>query len=383
MTGNLKQNLTQNSKNFRHYPLVGIHAVEPVVQAHPAPAFTDFEVVTQTTPPVFPNTALVDQGGPKIPFADIRVIFWGSAWTSDPNRAAIMNNIAKVMAGPYVTKLAQYGFQSGSMDLRGPLFVGSNPPNPFTNQNVADLITGMIDSETLPEPDEQFDLIPVVLMPVGAAYKPPAGGQAAFGAHGWIEWDDFEPGDVDNSNAHYLWVLNRGLDGMTSTFCHELAEIITDPEGNGWRVPTAPNGQDEVGDICNNLTLKSGGVNYHYYWSASDGACIIPINQSGQYQVTCITKPFRKDAFHPLAFVGGMHRSGPLNGQTFKLAQKEVIALIDQGETFFVAGAEGHQSTVGVLLHFPPGHEVSGTRYLATSPDGFKDDNLLSLPECP
>ena len=373
----------QRHKNFRHRPRIGIHAAEPAVQAHSAPVFTDREVVTQTTTPVFPNTALVDQGGPKIPAADIRLIFWGSAWTTDPNRSAIMNAIAQVVAGPYTAKLAQYGFQGASVDLRPPLFVASNPPNPFTDQNVADLITGMIDGEMLPEPDEEYDLVPVVLMPSGFAYQPPAGGQPAFGAHGWVEWDDFELGDVDNSNAHYLWVLNRSVDGMTSTFCHELAEIVTDPEGNGWRVTSAPSGQDEVGDICNNLTLKSNGINYHYYWSASDGACVIPVNQSGQYQVTCITKPFRKDAFHPLAFVGGTHRSGPLNGQPFHLSQKEAIALIDQGEHFFVIGAEGHQATVGALLHFPPGHEVSGTRYLATLADGFPDDNLLSLPECP
>lgn len=370
--------------HFRHHPLIGIHPVGSETQGHVTPVFTDFELVTQTTPPVFANTALVDQGGPKISFGDIRVIFWGSTWTSDPNRSAIMNNIAQVVSGPYTSKLAQYGCQSVSLDSRGPLSIASNPPNPFTDQNVSDLITGLIDNETLPEPDEEYGLIPVVLMPSGYTYMPPPGGQPAFGAHGWIEWDDYDIGDKDNSNAHYLWVLNRSVDGMTSTFCHELAEIVSDPEGNGWRVPTAPNGQDEIGDICNNLTFKSAGINYHYYWSVADGGkCVIPINQPGQYQVICITKPFRKDAFHPLAFVGGIHRSGPLNGQPFKLTQKQVIALIDQGEHFFVIGAEGHQSSVGVFLHFPPGHEVFGTRYVATGPDSFKDDNLLSLPECP
>ncbi|MCU1262790.1 MAG: hypothetical protein JWO80_5675 [Bryobacterales bacterium] len=368
--------------NVRHQPLVGFHPAGPETQARPH-AFSDFELVTQTSPPVFGNTALVDQGGPRIDFADIRLIFWGSAWASDPNRSAIMNAVASVAGSPYATKLAQYGCRGMSVDGRGPLLITSNPPNPFTGQNVGDFILSLLDNETLPEPDEDFRLVPVVLMPSGFQYQPPAGGQAAFGAHGSIEWDDFELGDVDNSNAHYVWILNRSVSGMTSTFCHEMVEIVTDPEGNGWRVPTAPNGQDEIGDICNNLTLTSGGVNYHYYWSAQDNACVLPINQTGQYQVTCINKPFRKDAFHPLGFLGGVHRSGPLNGQGFKLTQKEAIALIDKGENFFVIGSEGHRAPVNVLLHFPPGHEVFGTRYLATGADQWKDDNLLSLPECP
>src|SRR5258707_8446395 len=149
-------------RTFRHHPLIGIHAVGDETQKQITPSFTDFEVVTGTTPPVFGNTALVDQGGPKIDFADVRIIFWGNAWASDPNRSSVLNNIAAVIASPYETKLTQYGVKGVELDGRGPLFIASNPPNPFTEANVATFISGLIDDETLPEPDEDYRLVPVV-----------------------------------------------------------------------------------------------------------------------------------------------------------------------------------------------------------------------------
>src|SRR5262249_14426513 len=155
-----------SKRNFRHHHLVGIHPITPTNRPTANAPSVDFEVATQTTGPRYANTALVDQGGPKIDFADVRVIFWGSAWPTDPNRSAIMNNIAAVIASPFATSLKQYGVNGVSLDSRGPLAITTDPPDkPFTDQTVSDFITGLIDNEILPEPDEDYRLVPVVLMP--------------------------------------------------------------------------------------------------------------------------------------------------------------------------------------------------------------------------
>jgi hypothetical protein len=41
-----------------------------------------------------------------------------------------------------------------------------------------------------------------------------------------------------------------------------------------------------------------------------------------------------------------------------------------------------HKRRNYVFIHFPPGHEVEGLEFIATSPDQSMQDNLLSLPEC-
>jgi hypothetical protein len=70
------------------------------------------------------------------------------------------------------------------------------------------------------------------------------------------------------------------------------------------------------------------------------------------------------------------------NGNPFRFIRDAPIGMIKQGDSFFVVGADGSTSEVSVFLHYPPGHEVEGLEYIATSPDQSKEDNLLSLPEC-
>ena len=60
--------------------------------------------------------------------------------------------------------------------------------------------------------------------------------------------------------AWTAWVGNRGLDGMTATFCHELAEMCTDPELDAWKVNGQPDQVDEISYICNMVDASLHGV---------------------------------------------------------------------------------------------------------------------------
>jgi hypothetical protein len=63
---------------------------------------------------------------------------------------------------------------------------------------------------------------------------------------------------------------------MTSAFCHELAEMCSDPEGDAWRIDGQGPAYSEIGDICNLEDLVLNGVNFESYWSILDNACLIP-----------------------------------------------------------------------------------------------------------
>jgi uncharacterized protein DUF3892 len=320
-----------------------------------------------------PGQTIVDGGGPRIAPVHVNLIFWGSAWQTDPARLQVTNGVAKILASPYMSALAQYGAATRGT-LRSVITISSNPPAPtFKTSDVASFVLGLIDDEKLPEPDEDWQHLNVVMMPSTTTFASPP----TNGFHTEVLWSDYDLGDVDNDQTHFAWVNYGSVSAMTAVFSHELVEAVTDPEGNGIQVaPASSNNWNEIGDICAS-TLTVNGVTVQSYWSGADNACVVPVFQPGNWQVTCISKSFRKDAFHPLARVGGIK-----DGRPFTLTQKEAIAKIDAGERFFVVGPGG-QVGIDVFLHYPPGHEVFGTRYIATLPDATTADNLLSLPECP
>jgi hypothetical protein len=102
-------------------------------------------------------------------------------------------------------------------------------------------------------------------------------GGSATGLHTRIVWSDYDLFDVDNDQTHFAWVQYGGLDAMTTVFSHELAEAVTDPEGNAIQIaPASSTNWNEIGDVCSS-TLNVDGVVVQSYWSALDNACVVPI----------------------------------------------------------------------------------------------------------
>jgi hypothetical protein len=229
-----------------------------------------------------PGTTFKNSGGPIIGNVDIQLVFWGREWASQSppvSPADIQNRIQTILHSPYLSKLKQYGC-SGSGRVRGTTFVTvGDPPNPFNDGSVQNFVLGLIDNETLPEPDEDWDLFVCVFMPTYANYGP--GG--ASGAHSSVVWNDYDLFDVDNDRSHLAWIGNPGgigaVDAITTTFSHELVEACTDPETTGspaWRqTPCNAPTQCEIGDVCTSVA-RVFGVQVQAYWSQSDGACVIP-----------------------------------------------------------------------------------------------------------
>ena len=89
-------------------------------------------------------------------------------------------------------------------------------------------------------------------------------------------------------------------------------------------------------------------------------------------QVTCITKSHPQSSHEHITHLGN-----PAAG--WKWTREQVITSIDaQTNTFYVEdSATGKRSEVAVV------RETGRSPYLRTHADGYWNDNLLSLPNCP
>jgi hypothetical protein len=213
----------------------------------------------------------------------------------------------------------------------------------------------------------------MIVVPPGVGIDP----AGPCGAHGYPGDYDFP---ADYSTAWGGYVLNDGtLDTITTSLSHEIVEACTDTEDDGWTITGRSPPSAEICDVCENTVARVNGVMVQGYWSIEDAACIVPLAApQTRWQIRCINKTPRSDIFHSMTHVGGVDA----NGKTFRFTRDQVIGMIKAGHSFFVEGADGSHAEVGVFLHYPPGYDVSGLEFIATSGDRSKEDNLLSLPEC-
>ena len=211
------------------------------------------------------SDVLQEGPGPYLTAVQVVPIFWGSAWadSSKPNPTwlDVTTAIINLMSGPYMDGLNQYGgIQPGSVKIvSGTRYSNTEPPNPFTDDKIHTFISDLFQAGLLPDPSTgQF--LYVVFMPPGVSWTP--GGLSG----------DHSPFQLNGVQAYCAWIGHGDLDGITTTFSHELAEACSDP-GNGSGIVIEGS---EIADWCGSYTAKLNGVEVQAYWSLSDHACIIP-----------------------------------------------------------------------------------------------------------
>jgi hypothetical protein len=237
-----------------------------------------------------PGTNFASNGGGVLSNVHLQLIFWGVYWNQNPVPAIadIESAVQIIVSGPYMDSLNQYGVGRGS--VRGttiwpfdpPVVVPQldNPGRPFTFQDAGRLVTGLIDGGTLPEPDEDWQLLHCVFVPPYATFT----NFQIIGQNGSVTWNDYDLGDVDNDPIHFLWVGSDGtLDYITTVLSHELAEAVTDPGGGtgivaGPGTPGCPpQGSCQIGDVCTSICGAVSGVKVQAYWSQTAGTCVLPV----------------------------------------------------------------------------------------------------------
>ena len=216
------------------------------------------------------GVSTVEGAGLVLTHVNVYLVFWGSAWAQNPTPPAddITKSVASIMAGPYMSALDQYS-NVGSGTLCGKILVTtSDPPTQFSNDDVSNLLKNLINMQTVPGPNDVDQLFYCVIMPVGVSSDQ----SNVIGEH-------FSPGE----DILCAWVMNDGtLDSVTTIFSHELVEVCTNPNGDGYQLDApgyciaSPINWCEIGDVCNGIRDTVNDVVVQKYWSASDSACIAP-----------------------------------------------------------------------------------------------------------
>lgn len=89
-------------------------------------------------------------------------------------------------------------------------------------------------------------------------------------------------------------------------------------------------------------------------------------------QISCVNKQPRNDPHLRISHVGGVNDQG----QRWKWTTDQAIAAIEARTHTFYVMAGGRRADVIVAV------SVAGNKYLKTTADDTRVDNLLSLPEC-
>ena len=120
------------------------------------------------TPPP-PGTAFLAGPGKTLTDVHVQLIFWGAWWSGNPLATQVGNAVANLLAGPYMTYLAQYGVHRGN--VRGTTFATDTEPGTFSADSVGKFVVNLIDDDRLPEPDEGWPIVYAVIMPVNSAFQ--------------------------------------------------------------------------------------------------------------------------------------------------------------------------------------------------------------------
>jgi len=336
-----------------------------------------------------PASTTVSWGGQGIPqVKDVYLFFWGEQWQTtpppSPSAEDVFSDIVEILNSPYLSKLKQY-FVRQNLSIAAAYMVkgGAGPNNGFSDWDVQQFVANQILGYNI---GFSLEAVYIVMMPPGIA----PGDTSENGAHSYVY------STVGNADVHVAWVQyntagGRTRDNISEIFSHELAEMLTDPEGDSLQVdPRNGSSWNEICDICVS-TARVNGVSVNSYWSDEDKACVVPIDiPVKNRQITCITKgvplsnnPADVRAAHldPHLAIGTISGISLETGQSFVRTQKEVIQDIQQGMNYFVVGSDGSRAKVIVRIVFPPWHP-QGVMCIATTPDRSVADNLLSLPQC-
>lgn len=223
---------------------------------------------------------VTDKGGAVIKHVKVQVVYWGYHPDSPVGSPIpFMDAASKIVSGTYMDGLAQYrGIQRGSVAgftvVTTP--VGNSPgkpPDPFTEDDVQNLLSDLIFHGLVPSPSDQ-QMFYCVLMPLGVNHVADAQGE-----HGHYTYYAFP---AYWANVRWGWVLYGGLDDLTVRFSHELVEACTDPDetldGGSTFVVTSgcPGGSEscEIADVCWPRTATVDGFTVSQYYSAASDTCV-------------------------------------------------------------------------------------------------------------
>jgi hypothetical protein len=261
------------------------------------------------------DTNVVYHGGAIADGVPIVLLYWGSAWNNatNPTLAEFDTAARSLVYGPFPSQLEQYGV--GRPRVKQSIQVMTpDEPGFFFQGDVEDMVSALIESGEFPEPDEDGGRnYYCVIMPIGSLYDmPQSNGRPPIGAHWWPDTGSL----LDHDTAWLGWIGNADLNTMTRAFGHELVEVCTDPEGDGWYVDSRGY-EGEIGDLCNSRTGLVNRVSAEYYWSNAAHACVLPTTIQTFAQTTrvaAVARPWNQTDIFAVEIDGGVYTVWKRNG---------------------------------------------------------------------
>jgi uncharacterized protein YjbI with pentapeptide repeats len=237
---------------------------------------------------------VTDHGGPVQTDPTVYVDFWG--WTSDPGeRPYLISFLSSIGGSLWLSTVRQY-CASDDPRLAGQWSDTSRrPPARPTNADIQDegtVAAAYFGIKTTPAHDDQNVQI-IVALPTrtslpptdseDCAYheqlRPPAG--STTGPRVVVTALPYLPDPAYGAQCG-AFAVNEGahgaLDGVSIAEGHELAESITDPEGNAWHDNAHP--ANEIADKCEDdadYDIQAGGHTFavQQLWSNAAGGCVV------------------------------------------------------------------------------------------------------------
>ncbi|HJY07445.1 MAG TPA: hypothetical protein VJ323_14085 [Bryobacteraceae bacterium] len=259
---------------------------------------------------ILPGFSVQHHGGPVGSGTPVQLLFWGDWWNSPAGitrRDLITTRVQAVLASDYFSELKQYGINRPHW--RGSLVVTKpGPPGAFNSngdvQAVPDLIDDLIDDDVFPDPDDE-QIAFVVFMPAGFTQS--------IGANGSHTKDYDYEFPFDKDWFWVAWVRSFGdtpgedPEDAIRTFSHELVEMLSDPEVDGWYAGDPSTG--EIGDAAVSGNVKQtawvNGAHVQAYWSNQYGATVIPIDRDYQARINGTSRLVKRNV------VSGTFRADP------------------------------------------------------------------------
>jgi hypothetical protein len=328
------------------------------------------------------DTSASFDGGAVVVDPRCAVLFYGNAWNTDtvsPDAYTLLLKFASIINGsPYLSALKGYGVGSGVVLTGESRIIDKDPPNPFSPDDGADVVSGAIAGYfSKLDPREQPNMYSVILPP-GVAFRSDESGDNGY--------------HTNTDGNYYAVVLNGPVDQITTTFTHEFVETATDPNGDGWQVnPRNDSSWNEICDICEKAPLTYiGGVAVAAYFASYVGgqACLIPLPPvppappptlpDGDWLIT--NASFRSSSGIDYIYAIG----GPIEDQVWTLTVDDAIARMQSGALSFhtVSPIDGSIAEVRI------GHSLVAS-FLTTAADHTETNNLdylaahYPLPEEP
>jgi hypothetical protein len=237
--------------------------------------------------PVFGPETTSQDGSEHMQQPQVYLVFWGGYWVSDGagQVQSVINAASNVVTSTFPLITDQYGADGSGMSIAGVVFDSSTPTNgSFGGGDINDVVQNQIDNNALPESDafngNDHSKMYVVITPPNFLSNSPS----AVGFNQVKSDTDVGFGiDVDDIGECWVWSGSDphnfvNLDQFSLTFSHEVAEIMSDLDGEGYEVNPpafAPPGEgNQIGDYEGNSYAfhLSNGVDVQPVWSRSDNA---------------------------------------------------------------------------------------------------------------